>query len=428
MMNRASAWALLSGLLLGACGGGHASKAPNGQVTFSAQTHAVSQIPSGTLPPSVCGSFTLQPYSLDATGTPTLAGSPVTLSSSATSTSTAAILGCIDNPQVPGNDWGYIVTATNFIDCSTGAAIAGLSPSIVTQNFPVDCVAGQDVPLAISVAVSIPHANDAGYIDISVAVNSTTVQTGCKAADTGADGMIHFGESYLDASGNPAGGPQANHEGIVGLEKGSPQQWAGIVTGGTSEDTYYTGELSPGAPGLIFQTFVNPCAAGEYADGHHAQCLTQVGKGSPHTIATLADVFLSDPAWGYVSASIDSTGTIQLYSNVAPVNLMTATPANATGVNALATQRLLPPAGFAFTGLFIDHGTADQLLATGTDAGGVPVYWTLSWNTAASTWLLSSAAAPISSLTSTVATCLGLYGSDSGACVTPAPCFTLKIK
>jgi hypothetical protein len=248
-------------------------------------------------------------------------------------------------------------------------------------------------------------------------------------ADLGLGGLLHFGESYVDPTGDPAGGPMAAHDGLLGLDHGTPAQFGGIVSGGQpAQDTWYTGKIDPGASSpatsLLFQTFVDRCGAAEYADDRHAQCVTDLSSGAPVTSASLADVFLGDPAFGYVSASITPAGAIQLYSGVAALSIMTATPAVSLGNNGLAAQSIAAPAGYTFTGLFIDHSTADQLLVTGVSApGGVPVYWTLAY--AAPLWALAAAPTPIASVSAAQLQCLGLFAADSNACVTPKSCLVL---
>ncbi len=184
-----------------------------GQIKLSAKASPQLATSSGTAP-LVCAAFSLQPYSLDASGAQTLAGAPVTLTSVAAN-QTDTIAGCIDQgTSGPNPNWGYLVTATHFVDCTTGQLIPGLSPSTVTGNYPVDCQAGIDVSLPIVVNVSIAQANNAGYVDISAGVNATDVQVGCKQADIQQDGE-HFGESYIDPNGNIL-------QGLVGISRPVP--------------------------------------------------------------------------------------------------------------------------------------------------------------------------------------------------------------
>ena len=99
--------------------------------------------------PQVCGTFTLQPYSINSAGAITLAGSPYMFSTNANSPPTNAILGCIDS-GTGGNNWGYFVTATGFNDCGLAAGdtgpepIPGLTPTTASSQVAFNCAAGVD--------------------------------------------------------------------------------------------------------------------------------------------------------------------------------------------------------------------------------------------------------------------------------------------
>ncbi len=418
---------LVAALLTAACGGAPPGAGGGGQVRLSATTLA-----QGPGPASVCAAFTLQPYALGAGGARTLAGSPVTIHSVASS-QTDAILGCVDNPAVSGNDWGFLVTASGFNDCGSPALpIPGLSPSIVTGDYPVDCLAGRDIALPIAVGVSISQANAGGFVDISVTVNSSTVQTGCKQADVHAAGgatLLNFGQSVIDPAGQLAGGALVPHPGLLGLSSsGVPRQWGGNVSAGApSEDTYYTGQLDITATPAItlLQTFApDNCGAGqEYAGSHHAQCLTT--SQPPSTQALLADVFIAAPGVGFVSASIASPTTITLYSvqsaGAGQPRFMDSTagsPPPTLGFNGGMSTQTLTIQGRTLSGLYIDRSTANQLLAMAVDATGVPAYATVS--VAAGSWSIG-AFNPLSGLSAAQSSCLGLFTASEG-CLSPTPC------
>jgi hypothetical protein len=400
-----------SALLAVACGGGGASGNGQGQVRLAAATRLTAQAAA-----ALCGTRTLQPYSLDAAGDLTLAGAPATFRSNAAS-GTDAILGCEDNGAA-GNNWGYVVTATGWNDCGNPAvSLAGVQPPVVSGNFPIHCGRGIDTPLPITIDVSIATPNDTGYIDIAVTVNSTTVQTGCKQADiNAASGSLHFGESYIDPLG-------AIHGGLLGLNAGTPAQYAGSINpGAPSRDTFYTGQVGPGViPSLLFQTFLDKCAAGEYADRSHAQCVTTyAGAGSaPVTSNALADVFLADPAWGYASATILADGSLQLYSSGgggAQLMDASATPP-VTGFNPVLRQVIAAPVAGRYTGIFLDLTTAHQFLVAGIDGAGAPWYSPLA--SIGGTWIAGTAA-PLPSLAAQH--CLGLFQAVSAQCVSPQRC------
>ena len=422
---------LMAAALVGCSAGNHGQVAGKpGQVKLSAKASPQLATSTGTAP-LVCASFSLQPYSLDASGDQTLAGAPVTLTSVAAS-QTDTIAGCIDQgPTGPNPNWGYLVTATNFVDCTSGAAIPGLSPSTVTGNYPVDCQAGIDVSLSIVVNVSIAQANSAGYVDINAGVNATEVQVGCKQADIQQDGE-HYGESYIDPNGDIL-------QGLVGMDTtliAGPAQFGGTVTGNPSPttDTYYTGIIDPTTITTIFQTFLTSCPAKgqEYADTDHAQCVSDNGSnkgenGIPDTQASLADVFLEDPTNGYyISASL-SGNAIVTYQSTDEANVMDATTDPVTlGYNDLQQNSIAAPTGYTFTGIYVDQSTADQLLLTATNSMGVPGYFTLAfpWKGLApdpSAQLYTPLFNPLPD--SSTQACLGLFASPSG-CFTPKACVT----
>ena len=332
--------------------------------------------------PQVCGTFTLQPYSIDSGGAITLAGSPYTFSTNANSAPTNAILGCIDS-GTGGNNWGYFVTATDFNDCGLAAGdtspepIPGLTPTTASAQVAFNCAAGVDTPVTVDVNVSIPQADSAGYVDISAGVNASTVQTGCKQADISpVDGMLHFGESYIDPTG-------AIPTGLVGLSQGTPTQFAGTVDDQSGDvDTYYTGLIAdPGAPPTILQTFVEQCTGSnqEYADVNHAECLTGAGpslNGQPPTLLTqalLAGVFLAVPGQGFVSATLQNGQSIAFYTynnSNGPTYMDASQSPVQLGFNSGMALSYYSgvPAGGSITGLYIDKSTLGGIVASGTDS------------------------------------------------------------
>ena len=408
---------------LAACSPRTLDQQTNGKVKFSAKAVANTTLHPAVVGQTVCADFTLQPVSINAAGNQTPAGDPVQLTSKGTS-QTDAILGCIDAQDAAiSPNWGYQVTATHFVDCTSGLAIPGLSPAVAFTNATVQCTAGKDMPLTIAVNVSIATPNAGGYLDISVSVNETDVQVGCKDADfVKGTSMLHFGESYID----PKGGIPL---GLIGLDSGGPQQWAGTVSaGGGAIDTYYTGAIDVGQSGtnLVYQTFVAACPTGqEYADSSHAQCITHVQPGSASTMPSLADAFM-ESVNGFAAASISANqSTINLISNYSAAPLLGDASVPKTNYNAgtmPGSVSLIAPN--KFTGVYVDKSTPDVLLATALigPAPGVPSVTTLTYG--ATGWTLGTWA-PLSTFTSAQIACHGLFTSPAG-CFQPTPCAVLK--
>jgi hypothetical protein len=409
---------------LAACSPNQAEQQTNGRVKFSAKATMTPSATPAVVGQTVCADFTLQPVSINAAGNQTPAGAPVQISSTGTS-QTDAILGCIDaqDPAINPN-WGYQVTATHFVDCATGAAIPGLSPSVAFTNATVQCTAGKDMPLNIAVNVSIATPNAGGYIDISVSVNETDVQVGCKDADfVAGTSMLHFGESYIDPTG-------AIPLGLIGLDTGSPQQWAGTVSAGApAVDSYYTGAIDIGQSNtsLIYQTFVSPCANGEqYADAQHAQCITNVkAPNGATTVASLADAFM-ESVNGFAAASVSADqSTINLISNYSAAPLLGDASVPKTNYNQgtkPASVSLTAPD--VFTGVYVDQSTTDLFLVTALigPAPGVPSVTSLTYG--ATGWVLGAWKA-LSTVTSAQIACHGLFTSPAG-CFAPHACATDK--
>ncbi len=216
-------------LLAAACALASCAKTSNSKpsVRISTQTEsraAATMAPYGGL---ICATFELQPFQLLPDGTPDTSGqTPVIIHSTPTASTTDSILGCIDGPGYMGNNWGYVVTAHDFGDCTTwtnpdgtlgssgtpdpthpnGEPIPGLSPLSVQFEQAFECKAGVDNALDLTANVSVAESDGAGYVDITAGVDSTLVMVGCKTADFGvADGLLHFGETgFYDPTLIPA--------------------------------------------------------------------------------------------------------------------------------------------------------------------------------------------------------------------------------
>ena len=428
MTNLKTAVALLAGVLAAACSKAQPANPHAGQVKFSSNTQAHVDLASGG-PPAVCGTFVLQPVSIDSAGHETPAGSPVSLTSVAAS-QTDAILGCIDDGNTTGAaNWGYLVTATNFVTCGTGTAIPGLSPAVAFANATVDCKAGKDVSLAVTVDVSIPLANDAGYIDVGVGVNVNTPPSGCKIADLDASGMLHFGQSYVQTTGGPT---PAAYTGIglftppsgtgVPAGAGTVQQFVGSVNAHGQTDAFFTGLLQmPAAPQAVtlVQAFAQPCPGQMTIQPHAVECQTSATlPGTTSTAVQIADVFADWPGRASVSATVSGAGTILLQTSLAGPHLGTLTPA-VTGYDALTHTQTLSVAPANAIGVYGSLVHSDELLALVQDPTLGASLEVLTLDEASGQW---SAAAPTSLASSTLTQlqAMGIFGA--GGCFTePLP-------
>ena len=416
MKNSLFKLAACGALCLAACGGKKSDNKSTGQVRLRSAASAL----DATATTPICAHFTLQPYAPSSDGSPNNAGPAIDINSSLGG-GTDAIEGCIDGPSdTDGYNWGYIVTATTFSACGTtpgtlGAPFTNVFPSTVTFLQPVHCHAGLDEQVNITAQVSIPTANQAGYVDISTQVNATPVQVGCKQADIGllTDHKFHFGESYIDGAG-------AVQTGLVAFDSGSPTQFGGTVNApGGALDTFYTGTIAPNAFHTLYQTFVNSCAPGqEFAQPRHAQCVSNNGGLPSGTSAELADAFIELPGAGFAAASVVGGG-LQIYSSLgsgAPVT-MTSGPSFTPGFNALTSTSIGASdpalAAFTVTGVYVDQGHAMQFLVAATAGDGSPVFATLSASGGA--WTLSS----FHAADGDAIHCRGLYS-------TPSSCFAIK--
>ncbi len=417
---------------LAACGS--QSKGPSGSVHISSSAHqrGVSPAPGsnrltdGTDDSTpLCAQFSFQPFSIDSTGAMSNAGAPIVFSSTEADALngsdagiTDQIAGCIaGTPDGDDNNWAYLVTATGFNDCNGNPV--SVSPSSDTQMLLLKCVAGQDIPASVSFTVSQAVPNAGGYVDINASVNAVDVQIGCKEADIGGDGLLHFGESFFTEDGSIA-------QGLVGLDTGSPNQFGSVVTANGQTDTTYAGSIDQSTVGTIFQTFIAPCAQGgqEYTDYNHAQCVSDnSGNTDGGTQAELGDVFAEVDGVGYASVSNTAAG-LQIYSQMSatgPVIMNANNSPFVPGYNGLDIQTIVPPAGTTITGIYIDQSAPLQFLVSALDAGGQPEFATLSWNGTA--WVLGSFGAP----TATAIDCQGLYASAT-SCFTPKACQEAPLK
>ena len=366
--------------------------------------------------PNVCGTFTLQPYSIDGNGNTAMAGLPVTVTSTYPATPTSAILGCIDSQQSPAKDWGYLVTATDFQDCSTGLPIPGLAPAVVTQSFPIDCQAGVDVSLPISVDVAIAVPNAAGYIDINTTVSATAVPVGCKQADVDSGGNLHFGETqFYPAAPAPLG--------FLGIGShaplaSGPNQFAGIINAGSQFGAYYTGLLPISANVTdLLQTFVSKaCGPREfYAATQAPQCdteITQIDKQGGlgvTTAAQLSDAFILVPGDIWVSARIASTRSIHLTYGTS-AQLSNANPAVTTAWNPSRHQELIYP--FDVIGVYVGLQQPGTLLVAVANG---PSYQTVSYDPGSGSWT-SGLFQPVDGLSSLQMQAMGLFQSIDAGC------------
>ena len=383
--------------------------------------------------PSVCAAFSLTPYSLDASGAQALAGAPVTINSSANGVT--PILGCVATPGV-SPDWRYLVTASQFVDCNTQQPIAGLSPAVESFTVDVTCVPGQDVSASVVANVSIPVANDAGYIDVSVSVNATTQQSGCKVADIDGSGQLHFGQSWVQEG---AGTIPSAYTGLgfytapaqtgVAAPAGSVRQFVGAVSKGSQTDAFFTGLLQlPAAPQstTLVQAFVPPCPDGQMnVRPQPVECVTQAALPSAvSTQVKIADVLVEWPGRGAVSASITGQSQISLYTSQGGPHLGTLVPP-VTGYDGLTQTQVLDLSPRTAIGLYGSLVHAAELLAVVQDATLGPSLVVLTLDEGTGRWSAGSPLA-LSSFTVAQQQAFGLFGQGGcfpepiPACAPPA--------
>ncbi len=416
---------LLAAVAAAACGGnGSGQPGPTiGQLkSGSVQVRAVCSTPSPVLP-KICGDFTLTPYSLDADGTPTRAGEPLHVSST-TVGGTLTITGCLDTPGT-ANDWEYLVNATNFAACPGEPALpagSNITPASVSTVVAINCQAGLDVAAAITVEVSVPVANNAGYVDINATVNATPVMVGCKTPDDGNhDGIFNFGESWVGAAADAPHGVWGHTQSPANVF----QQWSGQAGTADNTDQYYTGTVNTntGVPYLL-QTLVPRCASGQgYSGTSIPGCVTPISASTFTVNATLLEAFEQvGSAW----AAAGVVGNqVRLTTSAAGYNYIPAGPtptAYATPHNNVVTLSTLPaPSGTTFQSVYPYRGGPGLgFVVTFLDASSVA-----SWNTVeyvAGVWKTTHSGT-IGGTSATLLNCLGIY-STADACYAPGQsCF-----
>ena len=400
-------------IVVAACGRGAAPTppGPRGYVDLSAHASAHLASSSGGAP-LVCATFTLQPISIDPTGHETTAGPPVVLSSSASS-QTDAILGCIDDGAT-GPNWGYLVTATDFVICGTTTP-AGVSSPVAFTQVTLSCKAGLDVPATVNVDVSIPVANAAGYVDISASVNGVEVTIGCKSADV-SGGFLHFGETGQYPAGNA---PPLAFTGIGESQAFAPsdvQQFDGIVRDGAQDSAYYTGLLTAppaGQSAEVLQAFAQACPPGSYYSASQApECDSVFANGAVTTAAKLADLFEVVPGTLWLSASVTGPSELTITSGTGALTSNAA--ARTTAWNPATTRQQAIHFAAPIAGVFADR-LAPGALVVALGGPGAMTFETVSFSGGA--WS-EGPAAPLSSLTAAQMIALGLFQQAPPGCFT----------
>ncbi|MBS2023116.1 MAG: hypothetical protein JST92_11935, partial [Deltaproteobacteria bacterium] len=426
-----------------------AASGNHGSVKLAFQTLGQQQ---SALPlPQLCATCTIAQYSIDpVTGAHTSAGAPVVITETAPG-QTASILGCIDSGAPGVNDWGYVVTATDWTMCpgqtldpalaaylsahgfATFADFAAtFAPQVATSAAELDCQAGLDTDAEVSVDVSIPIESQAGYVDISVNVNTSQVIVGCKEADLDSStGDLNYGL----ADSNEATPPTLH--GIIGLTQGAPlAQFDSQLHQATYTQTY-AGQLAPPAAGTILLQSLMPdlatCAAGQELHGYAVPtCRTEAGTSADgtgtayDTSALLSTVLLETStfaAWGSLDSPTQLTfqTTSATPSTLAPGAAAVTYTGSSVHSNTLVTTTLglaNVPGCTRFDGLSAsrDPGTFVVLCDTASGLG----YALLTQS--GGTWTATSVAS-ISGLTGAQVACLNVFHHDSG-CIDPAatPC------
>ncbi|MBS2023817.1 MAG: hypothetical protein JST92_15545, partial [Deltaproteobacteria bacterium] len=460
-MKAAAHLTLAAAALLCACGqsapeGGRPLQAP-GQVklAFDTRLPPVTAQPasgSGSAPlllPAICADFTLTPYSIDASGHHAQAGDPIQISETAAGT-TAFIGGCTDSSA--GDDWGYVVSATHWHLCpgdvlsqgftdyvgahfggDVDAFLATLSPQIATSSIDLDCQAGKDIDADISVDVSVPIASSAGYVDIGVSVDVSQQSVGCKQADFGADGTLHFGEAaqYPQGQAAPLGftgigllTPTLDPDLTPGAapDAASVDQFAGVVTLGNTSTAFYTGTLavSGGASYDVLQAFAPQCGDGMYyAQTQAVECDTRATQGaqgawSAQTYAGLADVLMVVPGRLWVSARVGQANTLLLTTGTGSAASDASVPASAW--NPLTLRQVLDfgAQGLTLLGVWPNQEQPSDLVALVDDGSG-PGYIDVSFDAGAGTWSLDRrGATSLDGMSASDLASLGLFQQTNG--------------
>lgn len=376
---------------------------------------------SGAASISACADVTLLPYRLDQAGHRTFAGAASRFSLSYTGSSSAGVpkpfaAACTDEGELDGgpgasSNWGYIVSARNFTDCS-GNPIPGTIEAAVADA-PAGCVAGATTSLPVTLQLGLA----AGTVETGSGIGTLA----CKQADfDSSDSLVHFGQDALVA---PDGG--APTWGFAAVSSAPEQLFSGTLPDSSEAVVYLTGLADP-STSAIFTSFGNTCASGgEFVDSSHFGCLTTSTPSAQTPLATSAriDAFIAT-ASGFASAQLVSTsGTSNAVSVVssaqaiAPVTfpLGGSTSADGAPTTGLTVQEVAAP---GLTGVFVDRTTPGQFLVTTDPASGsdVPQYATLSQSNG--TWQLG-ALLPLPDPAQ--AACIGLFSSTTG-CLGPANC------
>lgn len=390
---------------------------------------------SGLVLPAICGTFTLTPFQI-ASGQLVAAGDPIVVQETAPG-QTGFIAGCIDS-TASGNDWAYTVSATGWAPCDPNAPLdpslsaylaahhltlqqflASISPGTASTEVQLNCTAGLDVAAQVSVDVSVPVENAAGYVDISVSVNATEVEIGCKQAEFQSN-VLHFGSSWMGAIGASA------PDGVWGISSNgsATQQFTGQVTAGQL-DQYDTGLMTFAGPGptTIVQTFTPHCA-GYFGAASQPLCTTTAlytsGPKAPHatTIASIADAYISEPEHGWATATVQADQSTLLINTGLSLSYIPSGPSPSNATPAVADQ--LAPTFFSdpsiaqFTGLWpaLD---AYGFVFTYLDASGAGLWGHLLFDAMSSTWSLG-AVHPLSGMSDALASCVGLFGQGTAGC------------
>ncbi|MBS2025546.1 MAG: hypothetical protein JST92_24370 [Deltaproteobacteria bacterium] len=406
-------------------------KAGQARINFATQARRADT--SGVALPDICGTFTLTPYQL-VNGQHVAAGAPIVIDETHPG-QTAFIAGCVDS-TASGDDWSYSVSATGWALCDPNAALdpsltsylsahgltieqflATISPGTATTEIDFDCQAGKDVPADISVNVSVPLESSAGYVDISVSVNTTEVTVSCKDADF-SDNPLHFGSSWLGQPGQTA--PDAVWG--ISANAGTTHQFTGQVTNGVL-DQFDTGTLSFDTPGstTIVQTYA-PACDGYYTATAVPQCTTtavvRLPKKGTNTTASLADAYIASSADGWAAANVQAgQGSVSI-AYATTFSPIPSGPANTSASPAIADtlhQQVFSDPNIAqFTGLWPALDQYGFVIAY-LDQSGTPMWGHLIYDAASGGFILSGAH-PLSGISTALEDCLGLFGHGQTGC------------
>ncbi len=398
-----------------ACGGAGAQQQQGGSGEAHVRASSSAELSQGSSE-EICATFAITPYSIGPDGSLAFDGAhSVTLHSTPAAEAEESILGCIDGPGYQGDNFGYLVTASAFGDCSTytnangtlggaadpaqpnGAPVPGLSLSPVTFQKSFDCHAGIDNEVQLSAQVSIAQAGLGGYVDVYAGVSATVVEVGCKQADISAeDDQLHFAETAeYDAGQAPAGliaiGYLDPHHALSAPAASSIAQFDGVEEGGGEFDAFYTGRFSPQlVPGLdggswdVLQTFAADCPAGSwFAAQQQPACDTSLAiGGAPDTQLLLADAVIAIPGGLWLVARIDSDlSGILLTSGAQPRFSQAAATTTAWNPETSQGAVLLGPPG-TVAGVYLDRASPGRLQVAVQQSGSIALV-AIDWDGAA---------------------------------------------